>query len=160
MRESRKSLLANVTTSATAYTAADQVGGLITLESAVDVPGGPAILESLTVIDKEKIKADLTVFFFSRNPTLLSVDNAALSIADADMVAYCLGKVKVAEADYSDIAASSVATLTNIQFDLNAEDKPSGTNLGQRIYAVLMVTSGTPNWSAAANLALRFGVKR
>ena len=68
MRDSRKVFSAVITTTATAYTAADQVGGLITFSDAAEAAKGAALLESVTLIDNEKVKANLILFLFSKAP--------------------------------------------------------------------------------------------
>jgi len=158
-RESRKVISAVATTSAAAYTALDQVGGLLTFSGVADAAQGAAIVESLALVDNEKKDAALVLFLFSRPPTLAG-DNAAFSVSDADM-AYCLGTISIPSASYVDVAAlNSVCTVPNVQLQVQNEEVRSGTKLCQEVYGALLLASGTPNWSAADNLKVRLGVRR
>lgn len=158
-RESRKVISAVATTTAVAYTALDQVGDLLTFSNVADAAQGAATIESLALVDNEKKDADLVLFLFSRAPTLAG-DNAAFSVSDADM-AYCLGTIAIAAADYKDVAAvNSVATKANIQLVVQNEETKTGTKLRQDVFGALLLASGTPNWSAAANLNIKLGVRR
>ena len=135
------------------YAAGDQLGGLLTITDGVSSPGGSAILKSVTVVDKDKEKAVIDVLFFSANPTLVSVDNAALDISDANMATYCLGKVSIAAADYTDLNASSVATVRVDDLVLTAAAGSTS------IYAVMKVLSGTPTFTATGDLQVKFGLE-
>jgi hypothetical protein len=156
MKETRKVISVTITTSDPAYSAGDQVGVLLTFSHAVDAAGGCAIVESLQALDKDKQNAALTLLLFSRAPTVVA-DNAAENLSDADM-ANCLGKINIATGDWESRANGSVATLKNIGLVVKNDDDKSGTSLQQHIYGVLVAT-GTPDWTAAANLVLKLGVR-
>lgn len=157
-RESRKNITAVATTSAAAYTALDQVGGLLTFSNVADAAQGSAIVESLALVDNEKKDAALVLFLFSQAPTLAG-DNSAFSVSDADM-AFCLGAISIPTANYADTAVNSVATVPNVQLNVENSELKSGEKLCQDIFGALMLASGTPNWSAAANIKVRLGVRR
>lgn len=133
--------------STTAYTAADQVGDLQSLPGAVAASGDGAILRQVSVVDKAKQKAALTILFFDSSPTIASTDNAALDVSDSEMAARCLGSVTIATTDYVDTASNSVATK-----QVTLPLKASGSST---IYAVAS-TAGTPTYGSTSDLVLRY----
>ncbi len=137
-----------ITTSA--YTANDQVGGVQILAylNQMSKPMDAAcqdktvsFLMGLKILDKAKQDVPFTIYFFNATPTLLSTDNAALSIADTEMTK-CIGFVKVAASDYAGPAEWSIAEVpfANVMKALksNTDDGP--------LYAVVQ-TTGTPTYA-------------
>lgn len=135
------------TISTSQYSAGDQVGTLMTLSGAVPGERDGAVLRQVTVVDKAKQKAALTVYLFDASPTVASSDNAAADVADAEMADKCLGKLAVAAGDYSDLSANSTATV--------APGVWCKAAAGTALYA-LAVTSGTPTYGAVSDLVFRF----
>jgi hypothetical protein len=131
-----------------AYTAADQVGGLQTLSGAASAQNCVAQLLSVTVVDKAKQKAALTIFFFDESPTIASVDNGAYDLTDAQCVDKCKGYVKVAVADYQDSSSNSVACVTSTLAMKSLTE-------GGTLYAVAM-TTGTPTYAAVSDLVITY----
>src|SRR5688500_7837809 len=99
-----------------AYTAADQVGGIQTIDFGQPV----SRLKTVSIVDKAKQKAEMIILFFKELPTVASSNNAALDISDAEMAAKFIAKVTVAAADYTDISASSAGTK---ECDLSLQSK-------------------------------------
>jgi len=139
-----------VVSASSAYQANDQVGGIQTLANATQI-NRAALLTSISVLDKAKQKKALTLFFFDRLPTVASADNDALSIIDAEMLK-CRGHVVIAETDYQDVAASSVACVKNLQLVLE-----SGS-LGS-LYVVVM-TTGAPTYAAVGDLVFTYAFEQ
>jgi hypothetical protein len=111
-----------------------------------------ANLISLSVLDAAKQKAALDILFFKADPTVASAVNAAIDIADAEMLNY-IGFLSVTTGDYAtDLAASSIATLKNINLILDSSDSSSS------LYYVL-VSRGSPTY-AASSLTIKLGVIR
>jgi hypothetical protein len=131
-----------------AYGIGDHMGTLMTLTNAVQGIGC-GVLQSLTVADGDKQSKGITCLFFSASPTLASVDNAALDIADAQLHAKFLGAVSVVTADYEVLNAGSVACVKNINLPLVADD-------GNTIYAMLMADEAATH--AAAGVTIGFGI--
>jgi hypothetical protein len=129
-----------------AYASGDQLGSLMTLSGAVPASGAGAILRAVSIVDKAKQSAALKVLLFDASPTIVSVDNAAADISDAELADKCLGAVAVAAADYVALNANSVAT---VQATLPVKPNASST-----LYA-LLVSAGSPTY-AASDLVLRF----
>lgn len=132
---------------AVAYTAEDQVGGIQTLDLGIE----SGKLVSLSVSDKGKQKAALVVFLFDELPTVASVDNGAIDVADAELDGKCIGTVAIAAADYQDVSGGSVATKTGINLLMKSLDT--------KIYAVAK-TTGTPTYVSTSDLRFRYGIER
>lgn len=129
--------------SGSAYTAEDQVGGLITLTGFK--PNASYSLQTIVVCDNDKQSADLAVSFFNTTPSNTSADNAAISYPDASL-AYMEGVVPVLEFDYVESALSSVATVRNCGLKVKSSTEGS--------IFVLVKTGGTPTYTSTT--ALRF----
>lgn len=130
-----------------AYTAADQVGETMTLAGVCDAPSTGAVLRQVTIIDKAKQKAAITVFLFDEAPTVASVNNAAANVTDAQMADKAIGAVAVAAGDYQDLSGSSTATKAALIYV-----KPIAAST---VYA-LAVTTGTPTYGSTSDLVFRF----
>lgn len=144
-------LVITPTLTTSAYADGDQMGGVLTLTSAVDATADTATLISVQVVDKAKQSAPFDILFFNASPTLASTDNAALSVSDTEMVQKFIGRVSVDSADYSDTAQSSDATVLGVGLYLQAAAGSSD------LYAVLQCR-GTPTYGAAADLVVKLGI--
>lgn len=131
------------------YAAGDAVGGVQTLTNAVRVSGGVGVLDTLSIIDADNEKANLTILFFESNPAAATVANNAAFVWSTDLAKY-IGKINVVTADYESINSKAVATLRGLGLRLKA----SGS---RNLYAVVVLTSGTPTYSAAGDLTFRYG---
>lgn len=147
--------------SGVAYTAGDQVGGILDLATRKDgnivVQGAcyaqdaVSTLLSLAVHDKDTQNADLVIFFFNALPTVASVDNGALTISDAEMASKCIGTARVTAAQYDTVASSSIASVPMPSAALAMLSKEHAGPL----YAV-MKTTGTPTFTSTTALTVRF----
>jgi len=126
-----------------AYTAEDQVGGIQTIEFGE----GVRRILSVTVVDKGKQSAALKIFLFSALPTVVSVDNGAIDVADAQLAEKCFGVISVPAASYSNVSAASIASVT---CDI------AGMSSGGKIWAVVS-TTGTPTYASTSDLVFRYG---
>lgn len=144
-----KVVVDNTAVSTAAYSANDIVGGLRTLALG-RVNGAGVVLQSLEVVDLSDQKAELSLIFFKANPTAsTTADQGALTI-HANDIAKVLGIVDIVADDYTDLGSYSIATKTGIGLVLQPT---SGTD----IYCVV-VTPGTPDYVAATDLSIAFGV--
>ena len=141
---------------AAVYAAGDQLGSLFELVNALDDSSGTGGILSVTVIDKAKQKAALNILFFSAKPTVVSADNAALDISDAEMADKFIGRVVVEAADYSDLANCSIATVTQVALLLNAV-KDQNNLEGKNLWAILQ-SAGAPTYTSTSDLVLKIGV--
>jgi hypothetical protein len=147
-----------------AYSAGDQVGGLTLLSEAVNHDGGYAVIQSITVIDKAKQKAALSLFFFDDVPTITSVDNGAFDLTDAQAVLSCLGHALVPSANYQDSSSNSIATTLNVGLLLRSRAGknavPFATGATPRDIWCVIMTTGTPTYGAASDLCIKLGFEQ
>ena len=135
-----------------AYAAGDAVGTLLSFADAVRVVGGSGVIEAVIVADKAKQSAAMDLLLFDANPGGTTVtDNAALTVADADLVK-CIGVIPITAEDYHAIADNSVASLRN----LGAAFKVAA---GTTLYGVL-VARGTPTYAGASDLVVRLAISQ
>jgi hypothetical protein len=144
-------LEATVTNDTNIYADLDQLGELITIANAFSGTSFKGSINSVTVIDAIKQKSAFRIFFFDEAPTIASSDNAALNITDAEMADKCIGKIEIAAADYKDLAANSVATVSG----LNLIVKSKSTSL-----FCLCQSGGTPTYTSVDALTLKIGLTR
>jgi hypothetical protein len=140
-----------------AYASGDQIGVPVEIQNAVMDSGALAEVSSLTFHDVAKADQPVDVIFFSQQPST-GTDNAAWAPTAADL-ALILGAVQIPTTAYSDGAARSVASVSNIGLKIKA-GKASIAQSSKSIW-VLLVSRGTPNYGAAANtLSLLVGLRQ
>lgn len=153
LKEARCLKKFSVATSDSAYTAGDQVGALTRIESVSSDRGGLARLESMTLVDVSKTKAELIVLFFSSDPGNASADKETLAVSPQAMASKFVGSVHIESEDYVDTAQASVVSLKNINLLLKTEgtrDRPSD------LYALVMSVA-TPDFQVDGD-TLFFGL--
>lgn len=141
-------------TASSAYTAQDQVGGIMTITDACPQDSQTAKLVSVTVVDQAKQGVELVVFFFDELPTVASTDHNALNVADDELSGKCIGFVTIPAASYQAVNAGTVGTVLESSCGLVCNSKESGGN----IYAVAK-TTGTPTFAATDDLTFKFAFK-
>lgn len=139
-----------VVSSGVAYTAGDQVGGLITLAGAAGNIYRTATLLDVVVIDKSKQNAALTVILFDELPTVVSADNDPIDVSDAEMADKAKATFPLAAADYTSLANNSIADR-GLAYARAITSRSQNGNL----YA-LITTSGTPTYTSTSDLVLSF----
>lgn len=127
-----------------AYGSGDRVGTIHTITGAGPAGFSAAVLESVTVIDKDGQGVALTILFFESLPTVASADNAAIDLADAQ-AAKCIGHVTIATTDYVATASNTIASKV-IASGLPLT--PARTGVQETIYAVVK-SGGTPTYTAS-----------
>ncbi len=135
--------------STSAYSVGDAIGTLITIPEACQ-DARTAVIMSIVLADESKQDAIIDVIFFNANPSSTVItDNAALDIADADLLKIC-GTQKIVAADYSDFADNSVA---------HPAAKPTvfKSSGATTLYACLLC-GGTPTYAATTDLQLSLGI--
>ena len=154
------------TISAGAYTAADQVGGVMTIDTGINSvdaglsskgknPDDSFMITSIKVIDEADQKAQLILSFFNTSPTNAGND-AAVDFTDDDLQDTFLGHVVIAASDYISYADNAVATVRNVGLQLKTLTKTGsvGTAVGDdKIYCVAH-TTGTPTYGATDALGI------
>lgn len=147
-----------------AYTAADQVGGLNLLDQVTLTDRGVSLLQSVSVTDKASQKKALTLFFFDDVPTIASIDNGAFDLTDAQMALSCLGFVLIPAANYQDSSSNSIATVANCGLLLRSNAGNNGVQLPAgatktSIWCVIM-TTGTPTYTSVSDLTVKLGIEQ
>lgn len=128
-----------------AYATGDRLGSIQTLSGvfrrinrsfdsnsalAKDAPTqcGKVELKSITLIDVDLQSADIDLLFFDALPTVASADNAAISIADAELVEKCIGAYSL-NGTYVALAANAVLTESNCGLILKQKSTAADGNL-------------------------------
>ncbi len=122
------------------YASGDTLFDRTAITNAVRIVGGRAILQSLTLIDKDDQGIALDLFLMETN-TAFGTINAAPSITDTNAEAlHYIGNV--ASADWIDVGGAKVASLKGI--GLMAE-----AGAATRDLYICAITRGTPTHTAA-----------
>jgi hypothetical protein len=138
------------TVDTSAYTANDVLFDSTAVAGATRANNTPAILESITWVDKDdNTAANLTFYFFSANVSL-GTANSAPSISDANALNF-LGHVVLASAEILDVGGAKVGTVRNIGLVVTPA---TGTTT---IY-VACQTAGTPTHTAGG-VQVRLGFR-
>lgn len=142
------------TISTDAYEAGDVVGGVQHLQRALALARG-GILQSLTVKEKGTQADALTILLFRSEPGSVAADNAAFTLADADL-AECVGVIEVAADDFVSVGSASVAT---IRPELALEGKKSSKKEDAGDLWAVVVAVGTPTYTSASDLVFEYGFR-
>ena len=144
------SVVDSTAVSTAAYSANDIVAGLRTLHLP-RTSGYGCVLQSIAVTDNADQKAELIFVFFNADPSASTVADHGAFTLHANDVAKVIGTVKVLAADYYDAGSVSIALKTGIGLVLSSAD--------EHIYCITIAT-GTPDYVAAGDLSIAFGVLR
>lgn len=131
------------------YASGDTLFDTTAIPNAVGASGLQAILQTLTVIDKDdQAAAAMDVYIFSTGTSLtFGTANAAPSLSDAN-AAKLLGIVSIATGDWKDLGGAKVACLRNLGILVES------SNVRELGFAA--TTGGTPT-QTAAGLVFTFG---
>lgn len=133
------------------YASGDLIGGKLTIPA----PDTGKIV-SVRLVDQAGQASVIDLVLWSADPSGTTfTDNAALDVADTDMVAL-IGVVPIAAADYDTFADNRVATVPN--YNLVYGPLAKGQNGGYSMYGAL-VSRGTPTYAAATDLILSIGIE-
>lgn len=109
------------------------------------------ILRSLTLLDGDDVGEDLIIYFLSANVGM-GTEDAAVDITDAE-AEDILGSVTIAAADYTDLIASQIATVTGINLALMPA---SGTD---DLYIAIVGGATNTGTYSAGGLVLRLAIE-
>lgn len=143
-----------ITTTDPAYASGDQIGSAVQIDNMCTDVGGTGTLLSVTLVSNILTGFDFNIFFFNQNPTLSGSDNAAFNMTDANAQDQFLGHIAFSSGDFVTSSSSSFITKTAIGLGLK-----SASSTGRDVYAVL-VSRGSPDFAAGAELAVRFHIQR
>jgi len=138
---------ASPTISTSVYAAGDAIGGLLEWTDAVRVSGGSAILQSVTIVDKDSERAAMDLVLFDATFTA-PTDNAAFDPTDAEL-AGVVGVVPIYSGDYSAFSDNAVAHRSGLGMPLVL----AGTSL----FGALVARS-TPTYTATTDLSVILGI--
>ena len=131
-----------------AYSANDQVGGIMTFSGCARANGLSGVIVGGALIDKGKQSADLDLWLFRESPTLAGSDNAAFDLTDANLVtAEPVGYLRFAT--YKTTSSNGIARC-------DVGDLPLGfvcASDDTALYGVF-VTRGTPTYASTSDLVL------
>lgn len=136
------------------YAALDIIGGKLTLTNAMRKKAGSGILHSITITDDDNEKAAFDILLFGADLTGTVADQGAYAHSSADLTNF-LGRVQVLASDYLTVVTGSLAVVHLRNLAIPVRSSTTSTNL----YALIIAT-GTPTYTAATDLKIRFGILR
>lgn len=97
------------TISTSAYTANDQIGGVMTFSNAGRIINGSGIITDMLLIDEDAEDANIELWLFSQNPSSSDAgDNVAFAPSNTDLP-FLMAVIEILNADYFDGNSKSVA---------------------------------------------------
>lgn len=111
-----------------AYASGDVLAATQELASAVRVPAGTGVIQSIRLNDKDDNGGALELVFLQSNVSL-GTENSAVSISDAN-ADQILGIVEVTAADYIDVGGAQIATKTNVGLAIEAASGATSLYIG------------------------------
>lgn len=127
-------------TSATAYTANDNIGGIITLTSLLRTSGGTALLDTISIWLLGNAVPNLYIDFWDASPSGTYTNDAAQVIA-GDQLKW-LGMVEIAVSDWKQTGVISRCTINPPKFGLKG-------NASANIYMTIQDKTGVTLGSTA-----------
>jgi hypothetical protein len=150
-QERQVRLTATPTITAGAYTALDQVGTLMTFTGAALAIGRAGRIVNVTLTDRAKANALLTLWLFATSPTLASVDNGLFDLTDANLeAAGFIGHVDFLVANYRPTVSGSACRGDIIG---GGEELPFVSTATANIFGVLVCTA-TPAYTSTTDLVV------
>lgn len=142
--------------SAVAYTAGDQVGGIQTITGGIWDEDGMATLVNVVILDKDTQSGSYVIYFFDELPTVVSVDNGAIDVSDAELADKLIGYLTIGT--YAPLANATVIQIgqsgANLSMKSSARVSGGQTKDG-KIYAVVK-TLGTPTYTSTSALVFKY----
>lgn len=131
-------VLNSITTSTTAYTSGDNVGGIITCTNALRTTGGTGELTDFMIWSTETQTLSGVVHFWNASPSGTYTDNDAAVIAGDQTK--LLGVITFGATDFTTVGAISVAHIKNLAIPISGQAARS-------VYYTITLTSA-PTWTA------------
>lgn len=138
----------SVTTSSTAYTANDNIGGILTVTNALRVSGGTAIIQELDFWALANQKPNLYVDFWDASPSGTYTNDAAQIIA-GDQSKW-LGNIQVNVSDWLDTGVISRVSLRGLSLVVKG-------NASKDIYMTIQDKTGV-TFSSVSGLFAKIGL--
>jgi hypothetical protein len=134
-----------ITTSSTAYSANDNIGGVITLSNFLRVSGGTGVLQGIQLWALANQKPNLYIDFWDASPGTGTYTNDSAQVIAGDHAAH-LGFIEIAAADWKDTGTISRTALTSIGMVLKG-------NASRNIYMTIQDKTGVTFGSVAGLFA-------
>lgn len=125
------------------YSAKDVVGQMLTFANAVRQPGGKSKINTLVLTDLAFVANVLELWLFDRVFASPIADNGVFDIADGEL-AYCVGVIPIAAADYFQATDDQVAVVRNVGLEFTLA-------YGTILYAQCKCV-GTPTYASVADI--------
>lgn len=146
------------TISTSVYGNGDVIGAEMTFAAAARVTGGSGVIQSATLVDRDKENALIELWIFDRSVTSFGSDNAVAAPTETDLdkligVIIFDNRTTYGPSDYIELnttsGGSSIAQKLNVglPFVANATD----------LFAQ-MIVRGTPTYTATSDLAVILGI--
>jgi hypothetical protein len=147
------------TITAGAYTAADQLGAEMVIDTGIsdDKVHTAYVIQSISVVDLASAENAIDLLFFDASVTP-AADNAAADFTDAELKASFLGHANIAATDYVTMADNSVGTFRNVGLQLKIKTASAGsaaTKATSKIYCYAVV-QGTTAYAGTTDLQFNF----
>ena len=94
----------------TSYSVGDQIGTTLTYTSMFRENGGNGMVVGVTIIDESKLKPDIDVLVYNKNPNLTSTNNSSYKLDTADLKSIA-ARIQVRLGSYSDLDGQSIAVI-------------------------------------------------
>lgn len=133
------------------YSDGDQVGDVEEFDASLTEADGTLTLESIILIDDDKLNFDVDVLVFDSQPTVTSSDNGALAMTVANLQK-CRARVRVRECDWSELDGQSIA-------DVTVGRPVKGANSDDSLYVILQAR-GTINFVSTGGVSLALNTLR
>ena len=145
----RKIISQALTTSLSAYTAFDNVGGKLTFSDTIPIHIGSGAIVGARVFDLDSQIVPYELFLFDQDPSATTfTDNAAIDVADADLPKIA-GIISFATSTRFSFADNSLHYVDGLYIPIKAQ--PEVTTF----YAALRTgTAGTPTYTSTSALTV------
>lgn len=139
----------SITTSSTAYTANDNIGGIQTLTNLLRTSGGTGILQGISFWALANQKPNLYIDFWDASPATGTYTNDAAQIIAGDHSSW-LGQVEIGAADWKDTGVISRVSKTGLGIVLKG-------NASRNIYMTIQDKTGV-TFGSTAGLFFKAGI--
>jgi hypothetical protein len=148
---------ATPTIDTSAYSVGDQLGGVMTFSTVADDTVKSGAILSIAIIDKIGQNSAIDIIFFNKNPTITSVDNAALDISDAEMADKAIAVARIDTSEYVSLNTNSISTIYQVGILLQPKKHHLDNHDGKNFYAI-MRCNGTPTYTSTTDLTVKIGI--
>ena len=149
-----------ITSTSTAYTSGDAVGGLMAF-NAVDDIAKTGVLAGVTIIDTSRASANLELHLFSTS-FAAATDNAAWNPSISSLTSSYMGFVSISSTNYATSSSAAVASVNNIGLPIVMPNVQTGSNAllfaSTTMYGQLVVRTSTPTYLSVTPLVVKIRV--